>query len=87
MLQLKVTDKPYCAKETRFVKTVCLPNMPFTNGTECVISGWGVTETREYHSKSVLSNHSDHCELKVQYVRFFVKKDQLNMKKITVLRL
>ena len=49
MLQLKAINKPYCAKETRFVKTACLPNQPFDSGTECVISGWGVTETREYH--------------------------------------
>ncbi|XP_051274058.1 hyaluronan-binding protein 2-like isoform X1 [Dicentrarchus labrax] len=45
MLQLKVLDKPYCAKETRFVKTACLPNQVFDSGTECVISGWGATET------------------------------------------
>ncbi|XP_069374181.1 uncharacterized protein [Paralichthys olivaceus] len=45
MLQLRVTDSPYCAKETRFVKTACLPDRPFSSGTECVISGWGVTET------------------------------------------
>lgn len=49
MLQLKVLDRPYCAKETRFVKTACLPNQPFNSGTECVISGWGVTETRKHH--------------------------------------
>ncbi|XP_030256561.1 hyaluronan-binding protein 2-like isoform X2 [Sparus aurata] len=54
MLQLKVTDKPYCAKETRFVKTVCLPNVLFTNGTECVISGWGVTETQKYGTNQLL---------------------------------
>ncbi|XP_073345254.1 hyaluronan-binding protein 2-like [Pagrus major] len=54
MLQLKVTDKPYCAKETRFVKTVCLPNVHFTNGTECVISGWGVTETQKYGTNQLL---------------------------------
>lgn len=49
MLQLRVMDRPYCAKETRFVKTACLPNQPFNSGTECVISGWGVTETRKHH--------------------------------------
>lgn len=54
MLKLKAINKPYCAIETRFVKTACLPNQPFDSGTECVISGWGVTETREYHLKSKL---------------------------------
>ncbi|XP_034564218.1 hyaluronan-binding protein 2-like isoform X1 [Notolabrus celidotus] len=56
LLQLKVTDNPYCAKETRFVKTACLPNMRFDSGTECVISGWGVTETPHgYSSDSPLA--------------------------------
>ncbi|KAM4623438.1 hyaluronan-binding protein 2-like [Polymixia lowei] len=44
LLQLKVTDSPYCAKETRFVKPACLPDMTFPAGKECVISGWGRTE-------------------------------------------
>ncbi|MBN3278445.1 HABP2 protein, partial [Polyodon spathula] len=34
-----------CAKETRYVKTACLPVSPFADGTECSISGWGKTET------------------------------------------
>ncbi|XP_040923394.1 hyaluronan-binding protein 2-like [Toxotes jaculatrix] len=54
MLQLKVMDSPYCAKETRFVKTACLPDQPFSSGTECVISGWGVTETQKYGSNQLL---------------------------------
>ncbi|XP_039991868.1 hyaluronan-binding protein 2 [Xiphias gladius] len=54
MLQLKVVDTPYCAKETRFVKTACLPNQPFSSGTECVISGWGVTETQNYGTNQLL---------------------------------
>lgn len=54
MLQLRVMDKPFCAKETRFVKTICLPNQPFKNGTECVISGWGVTETKKYGTNQLL---------------------------------
>ncbi|XP_071385949.1 hyaluronan-binding protein 2-like [Centroberyx affinis] len=54
MLQLKVMDRPYCAKETRFVKTACLPNQPFQSGKECVISGWGVTETQKYGSNQLL---------------------------------
>uniref|UniRef100_A0A8C5HM56 trypsin n=1 Tax=Gouania willdenowi TaxID=441366 RepID=A0A8C5HM56_GOUWI len=44
LLKLKVTDSPYCAKETRFVKAACLPQQPFPAGKECVISGWGATE-------------------------------------------
>ncbi|XP_074475426.1 hyaluronan-binding protein 2-like isoform X1 [Sebastes fasciatus] len=48
LLKLKVTDSPYCAKETRFVKTVCLPDQVFPAGKECVISGWGATETQRY---------------------------------------
>lgn len=45
LLKLKVTDSAYCAKETRFVKAACLPDEPFPAGKECVISGWGATET------------------------------------------
>ncbi|XP_067100528.1 hyaluronan-binding protein 2 [Osmerus mordax] len=44
-----------CAKETRFVKTACLPNHKFSAGTECVISGWGVTETKKYGSNQLLN--------------------------------
>ncbi|XP_062298225.1 hyaluronan-binding protein 2-like [Scomber scombrus] len=54
MLQLRAINKPYCAKETRFVKTACLPNQPFDSGTECVISGWGVTETQKYGTNQLL---------------------------------
>ncbi|XP_053269666.1 hyaluronan-binding protein 2 [Pleuronectes platessa] len=54
MLQLRVTDSPYCAKETRFVKTACLANHPFSSGTECVISGWGATETQKYGTNQLL---------------------------------
>uniref|UniRef100_A0A671X2C4 trypsin n=1 Tax=Sparus aurata TaxID=8175 RepID=A0A671X2C4_SPAAU len=50
LLKLKVTDSPYCAKETRFVKSVCLPDQAFPAGKECVISGWGATETERYSS-------------------------------------
>lgn len=46
VLELQVTESPYCAKETRFVRTVCLPDEAFPAGKECVISGWGATETR-----------------------------------------
>uniref|UniRef100_A0A8C2WN27 trypsin n=1 Tax=Cyclopterus lumpus TaxID=8103 RepID=A0A8C2WN27_CYCLU len=51
---LKVRDSPYCAKETRFVKSACLPNQPFSSGTECVISGWGVTETQKSGTNHLL---------------------------------
>lgn len=44
-MELKVMDAPYCAKETRFVRAVCLPDQIFPAGKECVISGWGATET------------------------------------------
>uniref|UniRef100_A0AAQ4QGR0 trypsin n=1 Tax=Gasterosteus aculeatus aculeatus TaxID=481459 RepID=A0AAQ4QGR0_GASAC len=54
MLQLKVTNTPYCANETRFVKTACLPKQPFASGTECVISGWGATETQKYGTNQLL---------------------------------
>ncbi|KAK9530357.1 hypothetical protein VZT92_011863 [Zoarces viviparus] len=54
MLQLKVMDRPYCAKETRYVKTACLPNQPFNSGTECVISGWGVTETQKFGTNKLM---------------------------------
>lgn len=46
LLRLRVTDSPYCARETRFVKSVCLPDQTFPAGKECMISGWGATETR-----------------------------------------
>ncbi|KAM4623437.1 hyaluronan-binding protein 2-like [Polymixia lowei] len=51
LLQLKVTDSPYCAKETRFVKTACLPDQRFPDGKECVISGWGATKNQKYSSQ------------------------------------
>ncbi|KAM7330368.1 hypothetical protein ACRRTK_011981 [Alexandromys fortis] len=44
--KLKPVDG-HCALESKYVKTICLPNDPFPSGTECHISGWGVTETGE----------------------------------------
>lgn len=35
----------HCAKETKYVKTVCMPDSDFQPGTDCHISGWGQTET------------------------------------------
>uniref|UniRef100_A0A8D1FJA2 Factor VII-activating protease n=2 Tax=Sus scrofa TaxID=9823 RepID=A0A8D1FJA2_PIG len=46
LLKLKPVDG-HCALESKYVKTVCLPDSPFPSGTECYISGWGVTETGE----------------------------------------
>ncbi|XP_009666945.1 hyaluronan-binding protein 2 isoform X4 [Struthio camelus] len=46
LLKLKPVDG-HCAVETKYVKTVCLPNFLFPVGTDCFISGWGVTETDE----------------------------------------
>ncbi|XP_053524436.1 hyaluronan-binding protein 2 [Artibeus jamaicensis] len=46
LLKLKPVNG-HCALESKYVKTVCLPDGPFTSGTECHISGWGVTETGE----------------------------------------
>uniref|UniRef100_UPI0037E80B42 hyaluronan-binding protein 2-like n=1 Tax=Semicossyphus pulcher TaxID=241346 RepID=UPI0037E80B42 len=46
LLKLKVTDSPHCANETRFVKAACLPDQIFSPGQECVVSGWGATETQ-----------------------------------------
>ncbi|XP_071419702.1 hyaluronan-binding protein 2 isoform X2 [Pithys albifrons albifrons] len=46
LLKLKPVDG-YCAVETKYVKTACLPNFLFPVGTNCFISGWGETETDE----------------------------------------
>ncbi|XP_028286348.1 hyaluronan-binding protein 2 [Parambassis ranga] len=54
LLRLKVTDNPYCAKETQYVKSACLPDQMFPAGKECVISGWGATET-DYYSGQLLN--------------------------------
>ncbi|KAL2078014.1 hypothetical protein ACEWY4_025699 [Coilia grayii] len=53
LLKLK-GPKGQCAKETRYVKTACLPTGPFPDSSECTISGWGETET-VYLSHSLLS--------------------------------
>uniref|UniRef100_A0A671L1L1 trypsin n=1 Tax=Sinocyclocheilus anshuiensis TaxID=1608454 RepID=A0A671L1L1_9TELE len=53
LLKLKATNGK-CAKETQFVKAACLPKEPFTDGTECSISGWGATETSEHGSVHLL---------------------------------
>ncbi|NXY23402.1 HABP2 protein, partial [Atrichornis clamosus] len=44
LLKLKSVDG-YCAVETKYVKTACLPNFFLPVGTSCFISGWGETET------------------------------------------
>ncbi|XP_041939750.1 hyaluronan-binding protein 2 [Alosa sapidissima] len=53
MLRLK-GPKGQCAKETRFVKTACLPSGPLPDSTECSISGWGATE-QDVYSNQLLS--------------------------------
>ncbi|KAM6951087.1 hyaluronan-binding protein 2-like [Aplochiton taeniatus] len=54
LLKLKPTSGQFCAKETRFVKTACLTTHPFTDNTECVISGWGVTEKQKAGTNRLL---------------------------------
>ncbi|NWI69211.1 HABP2 protein, partial [Todus mexicanus] len=44
LLKLKPVDG-HCAVETKYVKTACLPDFFFPTGTDCFISGWGLTET------------------------------------------
>ncbi|XP_051925481.1 hyaluronan-binding protein 2-like [Hippocampus zosterae] len=41
LLQLQVTHDQHCARESRFVRAVCLPRQHFPAGKECVVSGWG----------------------------------------------
>uniref|UniRef100_A0A8B9RBM9 trypsin n=2 Tax=Astyanax mexicanus TaxID=7994 RepID=A0A8B9RBM9_ASTMX len=53
LLKLKAVDGQ-CARETRFVKAACLPTGPIPDGTECTISGYGVTEHAEEGSKQLL---------------------------------
>ncbi|KAG7268021.1 hypothetical protein CRUP_021202 [Coryphaenoides rupestris] len=43
-----------CAEETQFVKTICLPEGPLPDGSECTISGWGATENSQYGSDHLL---------------------------------
>ncbi|KAJ1140349.1 hypothetical protein NDU88_006704 [Pleurodeles waltl] len=44
LLKLK-NIKGKCAEETKYVKTICLPDREFPPGKSCFISGWGKTET------------------------------------------
>ncbi|XP_072523574.1 hyaluronan-binding protein 2-like [Salminus brasiliensis] len=53
LLKLKAVDGQ-CARETRFVKAACLPTGPIPDGTECTISGYGVTEHDEGGSNQLL---------------------------------
>ncbi|XP_026996238.2 hyaluronan-binding protein 2-like [Tachysurus fulvidraco] len=55
LLKLKtVTEDGLCAKETKYVKSACLPPYPFPDGIECTISGYGVTEHDEQGSRQLL---------------------------------
>uniref|UniRef100_A0A8C6WFW6 trypsin n=1 Tax=Neogobius melanostomus TaxID=47308 RepID=A0A8C6WFW6_9GOBI len=47
LLKLRATDGSFCAKETPFVRSACLPDQPFESGAECEVSGWGATETNK----------------------------------------
>uniref|UniRef100_A0A3Q0R8Y8 trypsin n=1 Tax=Amphilophus citrinellus TaxID=61819 RepID=A0A3Q0R8Y8_AMPCI len=52
---LKLSGNPgFCANETQFVKTACLPNAQLPDGTECKISGWGATEQSNLGSNHLL---------------------------------
>ncbi|XP_035389436.1 hyaluronan-binding protein 2-like [Electrophorus electricus] len=53
LLKLKAVDG-VCAKETRFVKTACLPEDTLPDGMECSISGYGTTEHSEKGSTQLL---------------------------------
>uniref|UniRef100_A0AAY4AVN5 trypsin n=1 Tax=Denticeps clupeoides TaxID=299321 RepID=A0AAY4AVN5_9TELE len=53
LLQLKSTEGQ-CPEETEFVKTACLPNATFSDGTECTITGWGATPESQYGSDQLL---------------------------------
>ncbi|KAF7219631.1 hyaluronan-binding protein 2 [Nothobranchius furzeri] len=53
LLRLKGTDG-FCANETQFVKTACLPDSQLPDGIGCTISGWGATETSDYGSNHLL---------------------------------
>ncbi|KAK3529560.1 hypothetical protein QTP70_031976, partial [Hemibagrus guttatus] len=55
LLKLKnVTEDGLCARETRYVKSACLPPGPFPDGMECSISGFGVTEKDDSGSTQLL---------------------------------
>ena len=50
LLQLNFTDEPFCAVETPYVKTACLPKQTFPDGMGCAVTGWG--GTRRIYSKN-----------------------------------
>uniref|UniRef100_A0A8C6SDT1 trypsin n=1 Tax=Neogobius melanostomus TaxID=47308 RepID=A0A8C6SDT1_9GOBI len=61
LLKLRATDGSFCAKETPFVRSACLPDQPFESGAECEVSGWGATETTHhttYLQKSEIHSNS-----------------------------
>ncbi|XP_041866097.1 hyaluronan-binding protein 2 [Melanotaenia boesemani] len=53
LLRLKGKDG-FCANETQFVKTACLPDAQLPDGMECTISGWGATEESDFGSNHLL---------------------------------
>ncbi|XP_041672265.1 hyaluronan-binding protein 2-like [Cheilinus undulatus] len=56
LLKLKPTEGNMCANETDFVRTVCLPDQVFPAKTECMISGWGATETARMSNNLLKAN-------------------------------
>uniref|UniRef100_A0A4W4H063 trypsin n=1 Tax=Electrophorus electricus TaxID=8005 RepID=A0A4W4H063_ELEEL len=53
LLRLRAKDGR-CAKESQFIRTVCLAKESFPDGSECKISGWGVTPESQYGSSQLL---------------------------------
>ncbi|KAK5611483.1 hypothetical protein CRENBAI_016054 [Crenichthys baileyi] len=53
LLRLRGTDG-FCANETQFVKTACLPSAQISDGKECTISGWGATKDSDYGTNHLL---------------------------------
>ncbi|XP_043911762.1 hyaluronan-binding protein 2-like [Protopterus annectens] len=47
LLKLKPVNGK-CAEETKYVKTACLADQSFVDGTNCYISGWGATEKADF---------------------------------------
>ena len=62
LLQLNFTDEPFCAVETPYVKTACLPKQTFPDGMECVVSGRSLTEAinNETSGMHLTPHHQPH---------------------------
>ncbi|XP_044516116.1 LOW QUALITY PROTEIN: hyaluronan-binding protein 2 [Gracilinanus agilis] len=70
LLKLKSVNG-HCAQETKYVKTVCLSEESFPTGTECYISGWGMTSTgkasRHLLDANVILISKSRCNAPDQY--------------------